>query len=54
MSPEPWRDEVAGRIAQIERGEVEPVEWRVVEAKIRASLARSASKLRPDRGQAQR
>ena len=39
LSPE-WRAEIADRIGQIERGEVEPVAWEQVEARIRATLAR--------------
>lgn len=39
LSPE-WKAEIEGRIGQLERGEVEPVEWEQVEAKIRATLAR--------------
>jgi len=35
-----WRAEIADRIGQIERGEVEPVEWDEVETRIRATLAR--------------
>lgn len=33
--------EIERRIAQLERGEVEPLEWARVEAKIRQTLARS-------------
>lgn len=39
LSPE-WKAEIEDRIGQLERGEVEPVEWEQVEAKIRATLAR--------------
>ena len=35
-----WRAKIADRIGQIERGEVEPVEWDEVETRIRATLAR--------------
>jgi hypothetical protein len=38
--PNGWRDEVAGRIAQLERREVEPVEWCEVEARIQQILSR--------------
>lgn len=38
--PELWRDEVASRISQLERGEVEPVEWSEVEARIQRILTR--------------
>lgn len=38
--PDGWLEEVAGRIAQLERGEVEPVEWREVEAHIQRILSR--------------
>jgi putative addiction module component (TIGR02574 family) len=39
LTPE-WRAEIEDRIAQIERGEVEPVSWEAVDARIRATLAR--------------
>ena len=39
LSPE-WKSEIEDRIGQVERGEVEPVEWEQVETKIRATLAR--------------
>jgi putative addiction module component (TIGR02574 family) len=39
LSPE-WEAEVGNRIGQIESGEVQPVEWADVEAKIRATLGR--------------
>ena len=39
LSPE-WKAEIEDRIGQLERGDVEPVEWDQVEAKIRATLAR--------------
>lgn len=39
LSPE-WKAEIEDRIGQLERGEVEPVEWEEVEATIRATLAR--------------
>ena len=39
LSPE-WRAEIEDRIGQLERGEVEPVEWEQVQARIRAALAR--------------
>ena len=39
LSPE-WKAEIEDRIGQLERGEVAPVEWEQVEAKIRATLAR--------------
>jgi putative addiction module component (TIGR02574 family) len=39
LSPE-WKAEITNRIAQVERGEVEPVAWEQVEAKLRATLAR--------------
>lgn len=35
-----WEQEVGNRIAQLESGEVQPVEWVDVEAKIRATLGR--------------
>jgi putative addiction module component (TIGR02574 family) len=35
-----WEAEVGNRIAQIESGEVQPVAWADVEAKIRAKLGR--------------
>lgn len=35
-----WKAEIEGRIGQVERGEVEPVAWERVEARIRATLAR--------------
>ncbi|MFV8756538.1 addiction module protein [Nannocystaceae bacterium ST9] len=35
-----WRHELERRIAEAERGEVEPVAWEQVEARIRATLAR--------------
>ncbi len=38
LSPE-WKAELEDRIGQLERGEVEPVEWDQLEAKIRATLA---------------
>ena len=38
--PPPWTEEVGNRIAQLESGEVEPVEWADAEAKIRATLER--------------
>lgn len=38
--PDDWREEIAGRIAQLERGEVEPVEWSEVEARIQQILSR--------------
>jgi putative addiction module component (TIGR02574 family) len=38
LSPQ-WRHEVEDRIGQVERGEVEPVGWEQVEARIRATLA---------------
>lgn len=38
LSPE-WKAEIENRIAQMERGEIEPVEWEQVEARIRATLA---------------
>jgi putative addiction module component (TIGR02574 family) len=38
--PAEWETEVGNRIAQIESGEVQPVEWVDVEAKIRATLGR--------------
>lgn len=39
LSPE-WKAEIESRIGQLERGEVEPVGWEQVEARIRATLAR--------------
>ena len=39
LSPK-WKSEIEDRIGQLERGEVEPVEWDQAEAKIRATLAR--------------
>jgi putative addiction module component (TIGR02574 family) len=39
LSPQ-WTAEIEERIGQLERGEVEPVPWEQVEAKIRATLAR--------------
>ncbi|MCA9680704.1 MAG: addiction module protein [Myxococcales bacterium] len=39
LSPK-WKAEIEDRIGQLERGEVEPVEWEQAEAKIRATLAR--------------
>lgn len=39
LSPE-WKVEIEDRIGQLERGDVEPVEWEQVEAKIRATFAR--------------
>jgi putative addiction module component (TIGR02574 family) len=38
--PAEWEAEVSSRIAEIESGEVQPVEWADVEAKIRATLGR--------------
>jgi putative addiction module component (TIGR02574 family) len=38
--PEGWREEISGRIAQLERGEVEPIEWSEVEARIQRILSR--------------
>lgn len=38
LSPE-WSAEVGGRIDELEAGEVEPVEWAEVEARIRSTLA---------------
>ena len=38
LSPE-WKAEIENRIAQMERGEIEPVEWEQVETRIRATLA---------------
>ena len=35
-----WKAEIEDRIGQLERGEVEPVGWEQVEAKIRATLGR--------------
>lgn len=35
-----WRDEIADRIARVERGEAELIEWSVVEARVREILAR--------------
>ncbi len=35
-----WEAEVAGRIAQLERGEVQPVAWTDVESRIRHTLGR--------------
>jgi putative addiction module component (TIGR02574 family) len=40
LSPE-WKVELEDRIGQLERGEVAPVAWDEVEAKIRATLARA-------------
>ena len=37
LSPE-WTAQIQDRIGQIERGEVEPVAWEQVEAKIRETL----------------
>ena len=37
QSPE-WTAEIKGRIAQIESGEVEPVAWEEVEARVRRTL----------------
>lgn len=37
LSPE-YKREIEDRIGQLERGEVEPVEWDAVEARIRATL----------------
>ena len=39
LSPE-WATEIGGRIAQIESGEVKPVPWNEVEARIKRSLGR--------------
>lgn len=39
LAPE-WKSEISDRIGQLERGEVEPVAWEKVEAKIRETLAR--------------
>jgi putative addiction module component (TIGR02574 family) len=38
--PAEWETEIGNRITQIESGEVQPVEWTDVEAKIRATLGR--------------
>jgi putative addiction module component (TIGR02574 family) len=35
-----WKAEIEDRIGQVERGEVEPIAWEQVEARIRAKLAR--------------
>ena len=39
LSPE-WTSEIGSRIAQIESGEVRPVPWNEVEARIKSSLGR--------------
>ena len=39
LSPE-WKAEIDNRIAQLERGEVEPVEWEQVRARIQATLSK--------------
>ncbi|MBC8071136.1 MAG: addiction module protein [Deltaproteobacteria bacterium] len=38
LSPE-WKAEVLTRIEAVERGDVEPVEWTDVEARIRSTIA---------------
>ena len=46
LDPEPvelsleWTSEIGNRIVQIERGEVAPVPWSEVEARIKSSLGR--------------
>lgn len=40
LSPE-WTDEIKGRIAELESGEVEAVPWEQVEAEVRAVLKKS-------------
>lgn len=39
LSPE-WQSEIGNRIAQIERGDVEPIPWAAVENRIRVVLER--------------
>ena len=39
LSPE-WTAEIEDRIGQLERGEVEPVDWPRAQARIRAKLAK--------------
>lgn len=37
---EAWSSEIRGRIAEVESGEVEPVPWSEVDARIRRALGR--------------